>query len=166
MHQTTDSHKIDIKAESFPWQGKLVGILFVLTATAMLTTHWWLSVVLTLPGLWLLTGYSGTELDRGENAYREYNSYFLIKAGKWQRYNRVEKIFVNASNESEKMYTAHTMESMTFRRTVFNAFLKFDNGEKIFLLSRKNKGDLINKIRPVVDFLDTKLVDYTGKNAG
>ena len=36
--------KIDIKAESFPWQAKLLGFLFLFLAVSIFLAYWWLAV--------------------------------------------------------------------------------------------------------------------------
>lgn len=59
------------------------------------------------------------------------------------------------------MYTAHTLNSSTFRSVIYNAYAKFDDGKKIFLTSRKDKVKLVNFLTPVVTALDVDLVDNT-----
>lgn len=155
--------KIDVKAESFPWQGKLLGILFIACAAAAAASYWWLSILLLFIGLLLLTGHSGTEFRPSDKTYREYNSYLFVRSGKIHRYGKVEKIFINASQESQRMYTAHTSESRTFTRRQYNAYLKFDNGTKIFLTSRKNKAALLKELDRVARSLDTGVIDQTSE---
>ena len=156
-----DSTTINVKAESFPWQVKFLGMIFFIAGAAVLVSYWWLSLILWFISLFLLTGHSGTTIDREAMTYREYNSYFFIKNGETKRYNDVEKIFINSSNESQKIYTAHTLDSSTFTNTVYNAWLKFDNGVKIFLTTQKSKEALSKKLYPISKFLNTEIEDYS-----
>lgn len=152
---------IDIKAESFPWQAKLIGALLILLAIGTMANYWWLSIILFVGAIFLFTGHSGTEIDNINKTYREYNSYLFVKIGDSKKYNGVERIFINSAKETQTMYTAHTTSGSTFTNIVYDAYLKFDNGEKIFLTGRKDKQKLIEVLNPVVKNLNIELVDHT-----
>jgi hypothetical protein len=153
---------IDIKAESLPWQAKLIGVLMALGGLSLFTSSlWWLAILLVLGGLGMVTMYSGTEIDPAKKTYREYNSFLLLKTGSSSPYQFVEKIFINSEKTSQKMYTAHTLNSSTFHNVHYNAFIKFDNGEKIFLTTRKEKPKLMAMLTPIAQTLDTVVVDNT-----
>src|SRR5690606_15570637 len=154
------ANKIDIKDESFPWQAKLVAALFLVGGIAMFITVRWLAVILVLVGLLLLTGHSGTVFDREKKIYLEYNSYLFFRRGEKIPYNRVEKIFINSERFSQKVFTPHTLDSATFYSIAYNAYLKFDNGRKIYLTTCKKKSALIGRIKPVAEFLQTSVHDY------
>lgn len=151
---------IDIKAESFPWQVKLMGALLLFVALMVMTSHWWLSIIFVVLGVFLLTGYSGTEVDVSAKTFREYNSYLFVRTGERRKYDRIERIFVNKAKVTQKMYTAHTNNSAVFQDIVYNAYMKVDD-EKIFLTRRKNKDKLIRLLNPVVAGLGTQLIDNT-----
>jgi hypothetical protein len=152
---------INIKAESFPWQAKFVGVLLLIGALNLITNYWWLSIILAVVGLTLLTGHSGTQIDFANKTFREYNSYLFIRRGVSKKYNQVESVFINKAKVSQQMYTAHTSSSSTFHSVVFNAYLEFDDGIKLFLTSRKDKAKLINFLNPLVSALSVDLLDNT-----
>ena len=54
---------IDVKAETLPWQVKLIGVLFLVAALTVIANYWWLSIVLAVVGSTLLTTHSGTEIN-------------------------------------------------------------------------------------------------------
>jgi hypothetical protein len=155
-------HSIDIKAESLPWHFKFLGILMILLAiAAIFSSVWWLSIILVFVGLIILTIQSGTEIDHSTKTYREYNSILFFRHGEQERYDAVEKIFINASKVEQRVHPAHTNDSSTFYYTEYNAYLKLSDGKKIFLMSKKNKAAMMNKLKPVAELLETELVDYT-----
>lgn len=156
---------IDIKAESFPWQMKLLGALFIVGGIASLVTIWWLSFILILAGLLFITAHSGTEIDPDAKTYREYTSYLFFRNGQTKIFQGVEKIFINASKESRIFYTAHTLHSSTFQDTAYDAYMKFWDGEKIYLTSRKAKDKLIDILIPVGERLRAPLIDQTAGSA-
>jgi len=155
---------IDIKAESLPWQVKLIGGLLLVAALTVIINYWWLSIVLAVVGLTLLTMHSGTEINVTDQTFREYSSFLFFRRGLIEKYNGIEKVYINSSKVSQKMYTAHTLSSSTFENIVFNAYLKFNDGRKIFLTSRKNKGDLIKLLGPITVDLSVDLTDNTVSN--
>lgn len=154
---------IDIKAESLPWQVKLLGVIFLFGALIALTdyNYWWHSISFVVIGLVLLSWHSGIEIDPVSRTFRGYNSCLFIRGGTTEKYNEVVKVFISPSRVSQTMYTARTSHSSTFRYVVFNAYLKFDDGRKIFLTSRKNKVKLIKLLNPVVTALSVDLTDNT-----
>lgn len=153
--------KIDIKAESFPWQAKLLGALFLFAGFTLFLTYWWLAIILALVGLVLLTGYSGTEIEPDSKTFREYTSYLTFRTGSMEKYQGIEKFFINDAKVSQTMHTAHTTNSATFHSRIYNAYAKFDNGNKIFLTSRKDKTKLLRLLRPIAADLKVELVDNT-----
>lgn len=157
------THTIDIKAESLPWQFKLVGILLIVFALATaMSSVLWVSIILIVVGVIILTINSGTEIDPGTKKYREYNSILFYRYGEEERYEDVEKIFINASKVTKEMQTAHTTHGSIFSSIEYNAYLKLSDGKKIFLMSKKNKKAMIDKLKPVAEQLRSELVDYSG----
>lgn len=153
---------IDIKAESLPWYFKLVGVLLIILALALMTNVWWLSIILGLIGLVILTTHSGTEIDPAMKTFREYHSILFFRYGEKEKYEGVENIFINASKVSQTVHPAHTLDSATFNHMEFNAYLKFSDGKKIFLMSKKSKTELMNKLKSVTEALKVEVVDYSG----
>lgn len=152
---------IDIKAESLPWQFKLIGVLLFVVALAVVTNYWWLSIALAVAGSALLSWYSGTEVNATGKTFREYNSCLRIRTGTAEKYHEVEKLYINRVNVSQRIYTAHTSNSTSFQYVLYNAYLKFDGGRKIFLTSRKDKARLIKVLEPVAASLAVDLIDNT-----
>jgi hypothetical protein len=150
---------VDIKAESFPWFVKLIGGLFLFTALIVILDYWWVSIVLVTVGLTLLTGYSGTDVDPVNNTFREYNSYLFMRTGATEKYDRIERILIN--DEKVATHTAHPSRLYFFNSIVYNAYIKFVDGRKLFLTSRKDKAKLIKLLSQVVTVLSVDLTDNT-----
>lgn len=92
--------------------------------------------------------------------YREYNSFFFLKFGDWTNFDEVEKIFINSKNVTQKIYTMITT-GITTRNVEYNAFMKFGNGTKIYLMGKENKESLLKKLTKISDFLQIEVIDYT-----
>jgi hypothetical protein len=59
------------------------------------------------------------------------------------------------------MYSARTTQSSTFSNTEYNAYIKFDNEEKIQLLNKRNKETLVRELKKVSTFLKVPVTDNT-----
>ncbi len=153
---------IDIKFGSlFPWPFQLLaGILLVIGLSIVLEKPI-LSALLILGSGFVLSGYTGTDVDKTKNLYREYNAFFLIKHGKKIKYTGLEKIFINSSKVKQRLYTAHTTHSSTFTNTEFNAYLKFEDGTKIHLLTMRKKENLKRDLKRISTFLEIPVEDNT-----
>lgn len=154
---------VDIKSgRLFPFQFLVLGFIIFITGIAVVGPYMVIGITLIIAGAGILTAHEGTEIIPSSNTYREYNSILFIKTGKGKKYQRIEKIFINPARVSQKVYTAHTLNSSTFDDIEYNAYLKFSDGEKIFLLSGKNKNRIKDRLKLVADSLDIPLQDNTG----
>src|SRR5688500_2393019 len=156
---------IDIKSGSlFPFPFLVLGAIVFLAAVPVFVSSPILSVFLLITAALILTAHEGTEVNPTSRTYREYQSFLFIKKGKPKKYNGIEKIFVNSAKVSQKVYTAHTSQSTTFSNTEYNAYLKFNDGVKVFLLSRKSKTKLLEKLRDAARVLNVPVVDNSERH--
>jgi hypothetical protein len=152
---------VKFNTDSAPWYVKLLGFFLLIGALAVLYSYWWISAILLLIGILLLSWHSGVEIDFSNTTFREYNSYFFYKTGIADKYETVEKVYINQSVVSQTMYTAHTSSSSTFRNVVFNAWIKFNDGRKVFLGSHRNKEKLVKRLNALLLNERIALEDYT-----
>lgn len=154
--------QLDFKSgKLFPFPFQVVAVLFIIAAVAFFATYAFVSLVLLLLSALILTAHAGVEFNLSGRTYREYNSFLFIKSGKILPYPGVEKVFINAGRVSQRMYTAHTTTSAVFSNTEYRGYVKLLNGSKIFLTSSKNKEKLVNRLTPLLDYLQTELVDHS-----
>lgn len=145
----------------FPFHFLLLAAIFFIAGLGIIMSHPYVSGILILFAAVIVTAYEGTEIDPSSGSYREYNAFLFIKKGKRKRYGSIESIFVNAGKVSQKIYTAHTTSSSTFSSVEYNAYLKFGDGNKIFLFSDKNRRRLMRRLQHVAGKLNTSIVDNT-----
>jgi hypothetical protein len=153
---------VDIRSGSlFPFPFLVLGAGVLLAGLGIFMSYPIISLFLLVTAAFVLTAHEGTEIDSASHTYREYQSFLFIKKGKPKKYERIEKIFVNAGKVSQKIYTAHTSSSSTFSSIEYNAYLKFSDGVKIFLLSKKSKEKLLQKLNDAARVLGVAVVDNT-----
>lgn len=160
----TESKTIDIiSGRLFPFHFMVLGVIFFIAGGALFSSHPVISIILMVIAAIILSSYSGTQIIPSSKTYREYNSFLFIKNGQSKKYDGIEKIFINSGKVSQKVYTAHTLNSSTFKHVEYNAYLKFTNGTKIFLASDKNKIRLVNKVNAIARKLNTLVTDSTAQ---
>ena len=157
-------HTIDIRCgRLFPFQFQVIAIVFLIGSVATFYLNPVIALLLILISVVILTAHEGTEINSSARTYREYNSFLFIRSGQHKKYSGIEKIFINSEKVSQKMYTPHTLDSSTFRHINYNAWLKFDNGVKVHLMSKKDKEALLGMLGKIAMFLNTSVVDATGE---
>lgn len=143
----------------FPWHFRLLAIVALILSLGLIPENIWAGIFTSLLGLLALVAHEGTEINLANKTYREYRSFLFLKTGKLMSCPEIEKIFINKSEESQTIYSAHTMHSSTFEGIVYNAYLKFSNGKKIHLLKTKNKHKLINKLKSLSEIAHIEITD-------
>jgi hypothetical protein len=118
-------------------------------------------VVMAIAGGFVITASSGTQIDKNRKTYREYTSYYFIKRGKRKPYEAAEKLFINSSKTSSRMYAAHSTQSSVFVNQEYDGYLKLNDGTKLYLLSKKNKEKLATELNRIANFLNVPVLDNT-----
>ncbi|MGM0579380.1 MAG: hypothetical protein ACQETL_01780 [Bacteroidota bacterium] len=142
----------------FPFQFQMLGYVFLFAGIALIVVNIWASIIFILLGGVIVSAFAGVEFKKDK--FREYNSFFFIKNGKWEPLRKVEKIFIKRVKVSQKFY-GRANQSSTIRNVVYKAFLKFENGETIFLYDHKNKEKVESKLKELSNFLKAEIFDYT-----
>jgi hypothetical protein len=155
-------NKIDVKfGLLFPWQFLFLAGLVLIISISLLADRTIPAIGLIAVCVLVLSAYSGTEINNAEKVYREYNAFFFIKKGKHIKYDSIERIFINRGTSSQRVHTAHTNHSSQFKNEEFNAFIKFEDGTKIHLLTKRNKQKLLLALEKISATLQVPVVDTT-----
>lgn len=153
---------VDIKSGClFPIQFQFFGVLLIIITIVLFVTYPLWSILTLLLSLLIFTSTSGIEFNPTNKTYRPYHSFLFIKTGKALPYDEIEKIYINGSHVTQRIYTAHTAQSATFKNKEFDAYVKFTNGKKEYLLTDKKKELLIEKLRALSASLNIEITDNT-----
>ena len=153
---------IDLKfAPMFLWHVRLGAVIGILLALGIFTSSLAGSVFLFLGSLFVLTASEGTEFNLKNKTFREYNSFFFLKTGKFEPLGLVEYIFINKGTESLQMSSPRGVQTAVVESVVFNAYLKLKSGEKIQLLRDKNKFTVIKKLQTLSERLPAEIIDHS-----
>ncbi|MGK7397436.1 MAG: hypothetical protein ACNS62_22860 [Candidatus Cyclobacteriaceae bacterium M3_2C_046] len=144
-----EKETINLKSDKlFPFHIQLLGFIFFFYGLFTILMSPYLAPVFVFLGSMIITGYRGLVFDLNSGRFKEYNSFLFLKFGKWQRLDTAEKIFINAVNVSQKVYTMVTTGT-TVRNIEYNSYLKLHDGQKIYLASAKHKKVLLKKLDPL-----------------
>jgi hypothetical protein len=142
----------------FPFQFQYFAILLSVFSLLLLIAYPFLSPLPLILALVIFTGSHGLEIIPEEQRYRTFNSILFIKKGHWKTYTSIEKIYITTSSRSQKVYTRVT-EGPTIRKQYYNAYLKFADGKKEFLQSKKTKSALIKNLTKLSEKLGLEITD-------
>lgn len=154
--------RIDVKfGLLFPWHFLFLAGVVLIISISLLADRTIPAICLMTVCVFMLSAYSGTEINKADRVYREYMAFFFIKKGKHVKYDSIERIFINRTTTSQRVHTAHTNHSSQFKNVEFNAFIKFDDGTKIHLLTKRNKQKLLVALEKISATLQVPVVDTT-----
>jgi hypothetical protein len=144
----------------FPFQFLYFAVLLSIFSLLLLISYPYFSPLPLIPALIIFTGSYGLEIMPKNKKYRVYNSFLFVRKGKWKAYTAMERIIITTSSEVQKVYTRVT-EGSTIRKKYFNAFIKFKDGDKVFLQSKKLKKSLLKDVHKLNEQLELEITDYS-----
>ncbi len=144
----------------FPFQFQYFAILLSIFSLLLLIRYPIFSPLPLIPALMIFTGSYGLEIIPEQKRYRAFNSILFIKKGQWKSYSAIEKIYITTSSRSQKIYTRVT-DGPTIQNKYYNAYMKFSEGNKEFLQSKKHKKALIKNLQILSDKFGMEIIDQT-----
>jgi hypothetical protein len=143
----------------FPWQFTFLGVLFLIFGLTLQYGIVFNSAIIFITFI-IFTGHYGLEIDFTKKTFKNYSSFLGLKFGKRKTFDAVEKIFINSRNIRESLHSRANNPG-NFRYIEYKSFLKFSNGRKISLISRKNKEKLLKQMRNIAKDLKAEIVDFS-----
>ena len=156
-----DNSKINFKSgRLFPYQFHYFAVLLSIFSVLLLITYPFFSPLPLIPALIIFTGSFGLEIMPDKKEYRNYNSILFVRKGRWKNYTYIEKIYITKSFRTQKIYTRVTGGPI-IRKEYFNAYMKFEDGDKIFLQSSNHKKLLIRSLQKLSKRIGLKITDHS-----
>ena len=115
-----------------------------------------LMFVLSFLLILIWTSFYILEIDVEKKTYRDLTSVFGRTFGKAVDFNEIENVFIKSSIVSQ---TIHGFGPNSYEKKdyEFDAYLKFTNGEKLFLVSDDDKKELVKRLQTVLKKLGTEI---------
>ena len=152
---------IDFKTSLyFPWTFIFFGALLSAGGIALVVSGSpVIGVVLILVGLTFLTTHYRFAINFEKKTYHDYVWILGLKNGEEVRFENIEYLFIKKSQVNQTM--SMRVASSTIRKEVYDGYLKFSEKDKVHLLTKDNKEDLISKLRVMSSALKVKIIDYS-----
>ena len=154
-------NRIDIKTGLlFPTPFLVLGMAILIAGVFVLPGYPVTAAILLVIAAFVLTSYEGTEINPVDRTIREYYAFFFVKTGKAITYDTIHGISIHSAKISQRMFTAHTTRSSTFSHITYNAYLKYDDDQKIFLFRARDKGKVLDRAGTIAARLKTQVQDH------
>jgi hypothetical protein len=120
-----------------------------------------IGLVLVVAGLILVTTHYRLAINFDKKTYHDYVWILGLKHGGKVKFENIEYLFIKKNKVSQTMRVR--VASSTIQKEVYDGYLKFSEKDKIHLLTKDNKADLVARLNAISDALKVKIVDYSAE---
>ena len=154
----------------FPLIGRIaafVFLVFIVLSFAVLAGSFGIYLIRIIPLVFCIIAVTSRNFlvfTMQDNTYWEYRWVLGFKFGKKEKFDSIEKLFINKINLVADVYKYSPVvvpNSSEVRSSLYKCFIKFGNGEKMLLDSDEDKDKLINRLKEYNKILKTTLYDTT-----
>lgn len=135
--------------------GGLLGIL----GAAVTTTSPLAGIIMLLLGFIVVTTHYRLSINFDKKIYHDYVWILGFKSGDKCNFENIEYLFIKKNRVRQTMNLR--VASSTIRKEVYDGYLKFSEDNKLHLLTKDSKNDLIKKLRSISTTLKVKIIDYS-----
>ncbi len=152
--------KVDFKTSGY-FSGNIIflGLAFFVVALPALFVKIGFGLILLLLSILILTTHYRLTIDFDNKVFRDYLWIMSFKNRGEQKFERIEYVFLKENRVSTTMQLR--VSSSTIHKQVYDGYLKFSEEEKIHLLTKDSKKDLVAKLRDISTMLNVEIIDYT-----
>ena len=144
----------------FPFHVMIVGGVMTAIGISMLAGGIYIGgLVVLLIGLLIVTAHYRCRIDFDKKIYQDYVWVLGLRAGKKIPFDEIQYIFIKAGQESQTM--GLRAANTTLRKSVYDAYLKFAENEKIHLVTRDSRDRLVRQMQPIAEKLQVDIIDYS-----
>ncbi len=141
----------------------IVGVIFSLVGLVLLASNIIGGLILILGGTIVFSTHYRLMIDFDKKIFHDYVWILGLKSGDKGKFDRIEYVFIKKNRVSQNM-NMH-VATTTIRKEVYDAYLKFSDEEKIHLLTKDNKKDVLAKLRELSTMLNVRIIDYSDGEA-
>ncbi len=139
---------------------RFVGGMIAIAGLLVLAIKLYLGLAMLVTGAVLITSRYRLMIDFKNKTYHDYAWILGLKIGGERGvFDQLEYVFIKSSKVSQTMSSRY--QSTTVRREVFDAYLRFSENNKLHLLTRDSKEDLLKRTSEIAAKLGVQIVDYT-----
>jgi hypothetical protein len=125
----------------------------------LMTAHPLAGTVVLIFTILIFTTRYGFEMNPGLNYYREYLWILGFKKGKPTNFDSVDYVFLTKGKISQAMNSQISTKYVS--KYVYHAYIKFNEQEKIHLLTHEDRATVVNLLQGMAKDLKCDIKDYT-----
>jgi hypothetical protein len=151
---------IDFRTSAyFPGAFIFTAVILLVVAVPVVFMNLIGGLILFLVSLVIFTTHYRISIDLDRKTFHDYLWILGLKNGSRKKFERIEYLLINKSKVSQTM-NLRTV-STTVRKEVYDGYLKFSENDKVHLITKDSKEDLVGKLRPISAALNIKVYDYS-----
>jgi hypothetical protein len=136
------------------------GFFFLLIAFfGLMTATYWLIGFGFLISIICLTTFYKVEVNTTEKWFKEYTWVLGLKIGERVSYKTMDYLFINVGKVTETM--GSRIKTKTVTRDEYRGFIKFDEKEKIHILTNGDYQRLVKDLTKIAKDFKVRLIDYS-----
>ena len=144
----------------FPWHIMLVGDGLVIAGLfALLSAIVIGGLILLMISILTLTTHYRCGVDFDKKEYQDYLWVLGMKNGEKKKFDTIEYLFIKKSNVRQTM--GLRAATTTIQKSVYDGYLKFSETEKMHILTKDSKENLVSKLRPISTNLKIAILDLS-----
>lgn len=140
-----------------------VWIILLFVGLGVLFINWVVGLPLVIVGILILTTHYRLEINFVNKTYQDYVSILGFRTGEIKTFDSIEYLFIKKSRVSQVMNSQ--IKTTTLKKDQYDGYLKFSETDKIHLLGKDKKENLIEQLKRVANILNIKIIDYSDGNA-
>lgn len=138
------------------------GVLLVLGLFLVVATETiWSAIPSLLLGAFVFYIHKGVSINPEARYYQEYNSVLGRRTGARHNYDQIEYLFVTSRRQTQKMNFASVEGNAVFHE--YLGWVRFSEKEKLQIMIRDSKDEVLGEMQKLAGMLNTKVVDYTAE---
>jgi hypothetical protein len=136
------------------------GVVAGISAVALFAAHYYVISALALLGVVVvLTTRYGVEINFVSKQYREYTWVLGAKLGDQINFDSIRYLFIKDFKVSQTLNSK--VNSSTFVSDEFRGLIKFDNEDKVHIITREYHETIVKDLKQIAAELNVGLVDYS-----
>lgn len=152
---------LDFKTSGyFPGTFIFTAVILCIVAVPVIFMNVIAGLIMLLVSVIIFTTHYRFAIDFEHKVFHDHVWILGFRSGEKRKFERIEYLFIKTNKVSQTM--SLKVASTTITKEVYDGYIKFSEDEKVHLISKDSKKDLIAKLRPISNALNIKVIDYSG----
>lgn len=151
---------LDFKTSGyFPGTFIFTAVILCMVAVPVIFMNIIAGLIMLLVSVIIFTTHYRFSLDLEHKVFHDHVWILGFRSGEKKKFERIEYLFIKTNTVSQTMNLKAA--STTIRKEVYDGYIKFSENEKVHLITKDSKKDLITKLLPISKALNVKVIDYS-----